>query len=216
MPPNGEATSARLCGGGRNVRKRYPDSPKILTELAACLCEVGMRKESDRLLRRAVMHFPDNASCHLAYARLAHDDKNWPEALSRWNMLSDRFGHVLGAVGGAKALNNLGRHAEAEQLLIAAKIQHPTEHQLTAELARMASDTDDWVTATERWSDMRKRFPASAEAYLQESRALRHLGRCSEADTILEEAFRRFPDNVAIANEHAALNGQNHRNGVRS
>jgi len=187
----------------QKVKKSLSVSPRTYREMAACLRQVGKVNEADSLLRKAVRRFPKDVLCHIAYARVADERGDWPEALSRSILLTERTGHILGVLGAAKALTNLGKLREAKALLMNARAANPREQEVSVALARLASASGDWARAAETWADMRKRFPAMAIAYIEEGRALHKGGYRSEAKAILEDARRRFPTNHDVLSEYS-------------
>lgn len=83
----------------------------------ACLVEAGRHAEADAALLGAIERFPDEAWPLRAFARLAHDRKEWSEAVERWATLRRLFpDEDAGFSGGAEALTAAGRTDEAAAL----------------------------------------------------------------------------------------------------
>ncbi len=75
----------------------------------------------------------------------------------------------------------------------------------TYKQAARAMRARDWQKAIDHWQALRKLQGNAVSAYDQAARALMHLDRTEEAETLLQQGRRRFPKNAAIAMRHAAL-----------
>jgi hypothetical protein len=67
-------------------------------------------------LLRAVEHFPEHPGLLAEFARIAHERRDWAEALKRWTAFRERFpGDPEGHNRVRLVLNELGRFAEADR-----------------------------------------------------------------------------------------------------
>jgi tetratricopeptide (TPR) repeat protein len=73
------------------VRSRFPDSASAVVGGAAALGKLGRLDEADRLLAEGVERCPARADIAVAFARLAEQRQDWPEAARRWQLVRLRF-----------------------------------------------------------------------------------------------------------------------------
>lgn len=71
--------------------------------------------------------------------------------------------------------------------------------------ALVAERRGDLETAITRWAMVRKRFPARPLAYVQGAGCLRRLGRLADADSVIRQAIKLMPDNVAVRLEYGRI-----------
>jgi tetratricopeptide (TPR) repeat protein len=81
----------------------------------------------------------------------------------------------------------------------------PTNPGAAVEHAWIAHFRNDWATAAERWERARETCPDYTSPFVFGGAALRHLGRYDDADDVLSEARRRFPDDGAAAFEFCSV-----------
>ena len=94
-------THAAIAGFRRNwpeaakrwddVRGRFPTSPSAYIGGAAALRSLGRDDEAESVLAKGVELCPGQAEIAVEYARLAHQREDWPEAVRRWELVSERF-----------------------------------------------------------------------------------------------------------------------------
>jgi predicted Zn-dependent protease len=65
--------------------------------------------------------------------------------------------------------------------------------------ANAASDARDWPRAVAAWETLREKNPEEALCWLKAGEAYLHAGQVKRAETIFDEAARRFPDDFWIA-----------------
>ena len=73
------------------------------------------------------------------------------------------------------------------------------------EHAWVAHIAHDWPEATRRWQTVRARFPDQVVGWTSGAVSLRECRRFDEADSVLEEAMRRMPQEQAPVIEYAWL-----------
>lgn len=95
-----------------------------------------------------------------------------------------------------KALERLGREAEADLLLGDAVARFPAATAPVIEWINLATRRRDWDEVWRRSEEMRRRAPDDAYGYIRAARALRDGGRLKEADTAFAETVARFPGSV--------------------
>jgi tetratricopeptide (TPR) repeat protein len=196
----------------RMVRSRFPEVPGGPIRVGVLLRDGGRFDEADRVLGEAVARFPDNLDAANAYAWVAHHRRDWEEALKRWEQVISRFNQSQeGRRGAAQVLLELGRLGEAVNVLSPALRMFPDDPNLAALNGWLATRRRDIAEAERVWRDMRVRFPDNLDGYFGWAIALREESRLDEAEAMLLEAARRFPDNTMIAMDLARIpeRGQN-------
>jgi len=96
--------------------ERMSTDPTGYMGVGSTLRELGRLDEAETFLLRAVEHFPEHPGLLAEFARIAHERRDWPEALKRWTVFRERFpndpeGHNRVRL----VLNELGRFAEADR-----------------------------------------------------------------------------------------------------
>jgi tetratricopeptide (TPR) repeat protein len=130
-------------------------------------------------------------------------DRDW--ALKTWRELNDRYPRLV--MSSRTALNllvDLGRHDEAEALILKARRRYPWHRaMLAAVFAHVPQSRGEYDEALRRCTVLRRKFPRVAEGYTIAAACLVSLGRPDEAEAILGKAARRFPHNFDIVVAYA-------------
>ncbi len=178
-----------------SLRERFPDEPWPYAGGAMALRTLGRYDEADALLTDADLRFPINSAFWVEYARSADDRGEWEEAISRCKVIREQFPDVSwGYVGGANALDHLGRRDEARLLMEAGLARVPADADPFGAYCWLAQNRQEWREAITRWEGYRRRFPDRAIGYSAESIALREQSRFEEAEAVVQEGLRRHPD----------------------
>jgi hypothetical protein len=137
--------------------------------------------------------------------------------------LRARFpGELLGVLGQAEALRELGRFADAEAVLTEASERFPRNEWLIIGLARTAMAAGVWdetLTELERFDAAKavldravSRFPQDAPAlYVGLGNAFIEAGRLDEAEVVSADAVARFPNDPAVKTLRAQIVGEGSR-----
>lgn len=104
-----------------------------------------------------------------------------------------------------RVLHELQRFEEANSLIEAARPRFPAEGHIARLWAICAQRCGDLPNAIQRWQQVRKEFPTDSGAFTGEARCLMSAGRLDEADALVREAVRRFPNQKGPASESAVL-----------
>jgi tetratricopeptide (TPR) repeat protein len=174
------------------VRKRFPGVIEGYTQGANALTAVNQLRCANALCIRAMEQFPDAMAGYHEYARLAVREKDWQEALRRWEPLQSVFPYVGGFVGGAQALINLGRYDEADAMLRDAFRQFVNDPSPFIEYARSANARGDIGETLKRWKSLLERFPLYMHGYFYAAEAFERLNQPAEAEAALRAAADRF------------------------
>jgi tetratricopeptide (TPR) repeat protein len=168
----------------RSLCERFPDFVPGHVAAIRCLCEGDDYDAADAAAVEAVRLLPDSADVALAHAEVSRERADWPEAVSRYHALVDRFPDNPQAYAGlGGALVNANRTQEAESVLRDAMERFPFHAPLFASYAEAAVQRHDWAEALQRWKDAQRRFP--------DERRFAH--RVFEAELRLTEVTGAFP-----------------------
>ena len=185
------------------ARKKFPYRVRGYVAGVGCLRQLGRFDEAEALLRQALRQTPDDIRLLLERGRVLEARGDWNEAYQHWISLQDR--HFAGIIGAAQALHKLGRTAEAEALLVAARPTNPIEPLIPILYARLAEESGNKAEAVKRWAFVRDRFPLERAGYIDGMRLLREQREWAEADAIGEAAVHRFPADEWPLVEYAFL-----------
>jgi tetratricopeptide (TPR) repeat protein len=159
--------------------------PVSLSGAAKALKNLGRVDEADRLLSEGLYRTSVSHDLLIESAIFAEDRKDWEAAALRWETLRRRFPTIPhGYVHCLRPLSELGRKAEADEILREGIDRNPDDPALAIEYARLAHGRGDWPEAALRWAAVRGRFPTRQEGYDNGSEALVALGETEEAERI--------------------------------
>lgn len=223
-PPLEHARSAHLAGNWTEaadrwaaLRRSHPDEPAGYVAGGEALFEAGGLDAAEAVLADGMIRFPEAPEPAVQHALLASRRRDWPEAVRRWDAVRQRFpDEVAGYWGGAQALRQFRRFAEAEALVQEAARRLPDRAEPLVEYAWVAQDGGDWPEAVQRWETVRERLPDHVEAHAIAAEALAQAGRLDEAEALAAAACARFPQNplAFAANARIASLRGDHRAAV--
>lgn len=192
-----------------DLSNRNPDLDAAFLRLSNELREMGRLKEAEDVLRQITVLFPGDQTAAFEYARMAYARREWSEAIKRFQLVSARFSDFL---DGYRFLGDLlygqARYDEADAVIAEGMRRFPDEPRLAVSYAWSAhlrgDKTGDWEEAYARWRSVNTRFPEESLGYAMVGFILsRYLNRTLEAEAIVLEGMKRFPDDVAIGREYA-------------
>jgi len=187
------------------VRKKFPLDPAGYMHGVLCLRLDDQLEAADALSRRAIKHFPDDVHVHIEWARLAEHQRDWPEALRRWEVVCAKFRNVDGDLGLARILVEMSLFDEADLRLKQAQSRRPLMEVIAIARARLANRRGDKEEEVLRWADTVRRFPLVRLGYQEGFRLLLDMGREADAEAILLAAIDRFTEEAWPAIEYARL-----------
>jgi tetratricopeptide (TPR) repeat protein len=156
------------------------------------------------MIECGVLKLPNEFELHVQHARNATERREWPEALRRWEVVRSRFeNEFLGPLGVAQCLRELGRFAEAEEVLTDALVRFYQIDWLYAERANLATAKGDFNEAVQCWEALLRRSPSFPIAYTMGAEALRRVGREADADELLGVAVTRVRSDLPVHLEYA-------------
>jgi tetratricopeptide (TPR) repeat protein len=160
--------------------------------IARGLKELGRIEEAEQRLREVHGSFPLEHAIAIALAQLARQRGDKEEAVRRWADTRRRFPLLpVGYREGIRQLLEMGRHVDAEPILLAAIDRFPAEAWPAVEYALLAHTQQDWEAAVARWGAVRAGWPDRQEGYLRGAEVLTALGRKDEAAELRAEHQRR-------------------------
>ena len=164
--------------------------------------ETGRYDDAEALLGAAQKRFPETPQLLAEQAWVAHDRRQWDEAERRWAVLRARFpGDPWGYFGSGRSLLSAGRLDDAEAVLAEAARRFPNNPGIAEAWAQCATRRGDWNEAAGRWAKYRVLASDAPQGYVQEAAALAFLQKDEEADALLAEALRRFPEEPRVVAE---------------
>ena len=180
----------------------FPDVPIGIAGAASALQKLGRHAEADALLTEGVQRFPDSVQIMVQYARFSTQQGSLNDAISRWQEAQRRFpDNAIIAAGLGMALINVGQIDAAEQVLNSARKLFPDHCDVAVAHAWLASKRFDWPEAVVRWRFAREICPHLASSYNGLGVGLRECGQLDEADAILGEGIKLFPeDHISFVN----------------
>jgi tetratricopeptide (TPR) repeat protein len=196
----------------------FPDAAAGFIGKAGALRELGRLGEADALLKQAMAQFPLDLWVAAEHAGISVRRRDWGEALHRWEEVQRRFpAHPAGYSGRGEALRNAGRLEEAEAIFADALGRFPEDVWLATQHATVAANRGDWAAALERWQNLRARFPDHWPGYTGLAEALRETGDPDQADRVLADAVKLFPDSewVALGWARSAMEQQDWNEALR-
>ena len=185
------------------VRKKFPHRKFGYVSASGSLRKIGRVDEAERVIGQMMRMLPNDMFVLLEWAQIPEAREDWEEAFRRWDSLRNK--HPTGFVGASRALQKLGRIADAEAMLAEGRFRFPTEATLAVMQARIAEESGDTVEALKRWAVVRQRFPFDKAGYDSPIRLLRQQQDWAEADAIAQAAVERFPAHSWPLEEYATL-----------
>jgi tetratricopeptide (TPR) repeat protein len=164
------------------------------TGIARSLEGLGRIEEAEAQLKMAQRRQPLVPEIASSLARLSNFRGDKEETVTRWADARRRFPLMaFGYREGFRHLVGMGRHEDAEVILLAAIDRFPTEAWPAVEYASLATTRKDWEAAATRWAAVRAGWSDRQDGYLRGAEALAALGRQDEAAQLRDEHQSRFP-----------------------
>lgn len=163
--------------------------------IVGVLLAEGRGAEAVDVMTQAFEALPQSIVVALSLGEVATGQQNWTKAITayeRVRILSPD--HVAGHLYGGWALWAAGRQDEADTLLSAGVVQFPAEAWMAIHYAMSARSRPDWPEAVKRFAYVRTKFPDHPAGFIEGGWALREAGNLAEADVVLSEAVKRFPN----------------------
>lgn len=177
----------------RDAMVRCPAFAKTNKDSLDILIRLQLLDEAEDIMRENMKRHPAESFYAGAYAQIAQERKDFPEALKRWKFVMKRHpsswkGHVSYAV----CLCHLEQSDEADKILTKAIALFADEAVPRIEWARNAERRNDYAEALVRWENTYARFK-HVVADIGIAQSLEALGRLEEAEARLLEERTRWP-----------------------
>ena len=189
-----------------DVRDRFTDFWWPSKRLAETLKAAGRTRDAEAVLLDGQARFPQEAGLFFDHAELAAGADDPTETLRRFEAVRERFPGLWWSwkrLG--DTLKSIGRIAEAEAVLLDGQGRFPQEMALFFDHAELAADRNDWTEALRRFEIVRKQFPDIWWTYRRMAEICRYLERFDDAEAILLEGQRQFPDEPAMYFDYADI-----------
>ena len=118
-------------------------------------------------------------------------------ASSDWNR-QDLRSHAASLIGE-------GRLEDAAALLVSGREMFADDVEIQLDQVSLAESANDWNKAAELLEGVIDRFPDTQSAYRRGAALYRRLGRDREAEAILVEGMTRFPSDLDLFEDYAAI-----------
>lgn len=188
------------------VRVKFADRPDGFLHEGRSLRVAGVFDKADAILEEGIRRFPSDVEMRTEYAHVAHQRGDSRESLRRWSVVIDEcHGVSEGYVGAARVLVDLGRFAEAQNVLAPAVRVFPQSLNVLELNATLAHLRQDFVEALVFWRALREHHPNYSGGYVGAINSLLAYSSIDEAEIIAAEAIRRFPADMNIASMWARI-----------
>jgi tetratricopeptide (TPR) repeat protein len=205
------------------VRERFPNlvagylgGARALRNQFKLLEAEGMYEHAQALLPNEPQFAFDHAMIPV-FAPLLRD-RDPVQAISRLEKVIARFPDFPPAyIELARQLRGGRRFDEAEDIARAGMERVPTSSALHVEYANIARERGNLVESAERFTLARDRFPGEPGGLIGLGASLAASGREAEAETVLQEAMKRFPNTQAsfVAYAEIAMNRGDWKEAIR-
>jgi tetratricopeptide (TPR) repeat protein len=190
----------------KSLGEHFPNTFDASFGLGVALRQLSRYEEADTAFAEALRHTPDSESAMFNRAEIATLQRNWTEALRRWEDVTKRFhGRPEGYAGACRALCELGQYDEAEAILAPIMRLFADNAEVAILGARLAVWRQDAEAAETRWAAVRERFAGEIVGFTEAALALGRAGRLAEAEALLAEAQERFPKDCGVVIDRARL-----------
>lgn len=186
------------------LRARAPGGSESFMQEARAWRRAGETARAEEVLQQAAAAFPDSAEPLVELAQIATARGDTLEALRRWEKVAT--GHPSlrdGYLGATNALNDLGRFADAQNVLMPALRLFPGDTDILALNAWTAHYRGAFAEAAERWAALRASAPQLSVGWTGGAISLSAQGQSLAATALMDEAVARFADDVNVAIEWA-------------
>jgi tetratricopeptide (TPR) repeat protein len=188
------------------VIAKFPQLPRPRLWAAQVLMELERFDEASNVLAPALRMSPDDRDIVVASGWVATRRRDVLEAEKIWSSVRDRFPDCAdGYRGHAQALREVSRLDEAEAILVEGSRRFPSDALIAIDLADIPERRRNWPLASERWRDVRSRFPDFGIAHIRLGDVLLRDGKVPEAAAVYAEGLRRFPDDIDMGAAEARL-----------
>ncbi len=186
------------------VIARFPAAWAGYGGKVSALSRMGRQDEADQALLEYGALLPDDPNALHDLGRRAERYQDWQAAEAAWRgFLRQEQRMDWGWLGLVNALMRQDRRAAAADVLAEAMARVPGSVALNIEAARLSEARGQHAEAVAHWRDVAHLSPASPTGPIGEASALSRQGDAAGADSVIEAAIARLPDQPALYEAHA-------------
>lgn len=167
--------------------------------LLQCEALLAQKKfeEADNASQTMLEKFPSSLACLRRYTEVTLRGEDWPRTCQRAKMLREQFpADPFGWHTGCRALREMRRFEEAEQLCSISLKKFPKNYNCLKQSLWLAYQRGDYLSTLERARNLQEKFPNHYEGGDFQIIALCELQNYEAADTISLQQQKKFPDNI--------------------
>ena len=192
-----ELSFQRILGGN-------PDNPTALIGLGSIRFEQFRLDEAEELFRRAGAAAPDQPAALISLGRLARRRGDHEQALARFSAARDANpSHAGAAFETAAALRELGRVAEARDVLDGVLQSNPRDHAAIMQLGYLHRQEGERRMALEKFTLAHEQREQQPQPLIEMAVELRALGNPRLSEALLRRALAVYPDYQAALEQLA-------------
>jgi tetratricopeptide (TPR) repeat protein len=158
-----------------------------------CLRALNRLDEADAVYLKILRMDSTDLGAQIERARVSDERRDFVQSEARWRALTEHHKHAFIAAGHARALAQLGRNDEADEVLERTAAIYPADLDIALARTHVAEARGDLVAACERWAELQRVQPYFKQGYTERARCLLSVDRQAEADAIMRIAIDRFP-----------------------
>ena len=183
-----------------SMRFQIPNHPIGYAHGLAILRELGRLEEAEALCELALTLFPEDSGFWNEWALIASERRDFHLAAHRWQEMLSRFPELPEAyIRTATILSDLGQEDEAEKIIEQGVYRFPDDPDIAIQYAWSLYLRPDWQNEQpDCWGDVRIRFPDNPQGYAMSCNALMRIGQLDQAESLSEDAAKRFPTDLGV------------------
>lgn len=141
---------------------------------------------------------------------MAMKRKDWHQAAKRWKELFDTLQDNVPKKAYLKmceAYRRQGLYSEAEDVIIQGMQKYPKAINCYIKHAEIAMDQKNWSEAVNRWKKLLDKFKENipSSVYVKHSLVYRNQNRFKEAEEIINDGLKQYPEDMALHEEFANI-----------
>jgi tetratricopeptide (TPR) repeat protein len=200
----GDGRLETAASAWKEVRQCFPQNSDGFTLGGCVLKRLGQLSEAVTVFAQGLERFPKNEWLAVEHAWAHYNLGDFSKASECWRKIRELFpDKPVGYLGGGVASRRACAFNEADEVYRAALTRFPDSLPLFQDYAWSGEEQHDTSEAIRRWAIVRARFPEAEGGHVRSGVLLLNSGRWDEADTVLAETVRRFPDCIEALTSYA-------------
>ena len=190
----------------RSLVSKFPHHPEGYAGEARVMAAIGDFDREEMLCRSSIARKPDEFWPYKELAEISMSQKDFPEALRRWQTVRDRFpGNSEGYVRACEAFCELKKFPDAETLCRQLIENIPNDISSYAEYAEISMRKNDFSGALSRWQTVRDKFPKKAIGYVRAAAAYCSVKDFLKAEELCRKSMEADPTDISSFLEYAEI-----------